>query len=126
MKEIKTDNIKISIKDIIELDSFVYEGYPLPSEVKENSGVYIITGFDNEILYIGKAKNLRNRLCSHLSPNKKIGISSWIPLNEVVKVFYLYCDYPICEIIEAAYQYFYDSKYNNCGLASDYYWRNGN
>ena len=33
----------------------------------QNSGIYQIYGEDSEIIYVGKAKNLKNRLSSYLT-----------------------------------------------------------
>ena len=44
--------------------------YPL-HEIPENPGVYIFTGKKGEILYVGKAKNLRSRVSSYFADTEK-------------------------------------------------------
>lgn len=39
------------------------------SSVSNSCGVYVMVGADNSCLYIGKAKNLKKRLASHLRPS---------------------------------------------------------
>ncbi len=43
------------------------------SEISESSGVYKFFNSQNEILYIGKAKNLKKRVKSYLKINKGEG-----------------------------------------------------
>lgn len=40
------------------------------STVSRSCGVYVMKGEDDAVLYVGKAKNLRNRLSSHLRPSR--------------------------------------------------------
>ncbi len=40
------------------------------SELPQNSGVYIMKNFDGEVIYVGKAKNLKNRVSQYFQHNK--------------------------------------------------------
>ncbi len=51
-----------------ELDIFTNK--ELIKDIPKEPGVYIIRSYENEILYIGKAKNLKNRIKTYLSPEK--------------------------------------------------------
>jgi excinuclease ABC subunit C len=42
-----------------------------PQQIPTDPGCYIFRGEDNEILYVGKAKHLRNRVKSYFSKNEK-------------------------------------------------------
>ena len=40
------------------------------SSIPKKSGVYKMLSLKNEILYVGKAKNLKKRLTSYINPSK--------------------------------------------------------
>ena len=62
-----TDKIKPKIENTIEFE------FSKLNKAPETYGCYIISNFDNEIMYIGKATSLRNRMAGHLdTPEKNI------------------------------------------------------
>ncbi len=48
----------------------IFQDKKLISEIPKEPGVYIIRSTENEILYIGKAKDLQKRIKTYLSPDK--------------------------------------------------------
>ncbi len=110
---------KIKFPLLDNFDSFEYKNYPIPAEIEDVPGIYFILGKDDDILYIGKALKLRNRLSAHLSPysKKSSGSVSWIPISEIKKVSYLIIHRDILELFESFYFYFYKSKYNHGGYS---------
>ena len=61
----KTSNLTPVVEATMEFDLSKYKKIP------SQTGCYAISNFENEILYIGKAKNLRNRFLQHLESPKK-------------------------------------------------------
>jgi len=63
-----------------------------------NAGVYQYFDKDNRLLYVGKAKNLRNRVKSYwrfipsFAPNPNLGIRITKMLQQVVRVDYIVVD----------------------------------
>ena len=44
---------------------------PAPGEIPTDPGVYRFRDADGRVIYVGKAKNLRNRLNSYLRPRRR-------------------------------------------------------
>lgn len=72
----KVQNLKLSIDKTLEFD------YSNQNFIPEEYGCYLISNFNNEIMYIGKASSLKVRFTNHLeTPEKnkltKLGRAYW-------------------------------------------------
>ena len=56
--------------------------------VPKEAGCYVITSFDNEILYIGLAQNLNSRFVQHLDNSEKT-----MPTAEGKAIWFYYLNY---------------------------------
>ncbi|KKN27616.1 hypothetical protein LCGC14_0863030 [marine sediment metagenome] len=117
-KIFKNEFIEIKAIKLEYLNFFIHNSYPINDSITNIPAVYFILGKKEEILYIGKSKKLRNRLCAHLSPFTSPP-ASWIPKKQIKKVRYLIVEEDMLDVIEAIYHGFYDSKYNNNGHCSE-------
>lgn len=45
--------------------------------IPKQTGCYVISNFDYQILYIGKAKNLQNRYVQHLNSTEKTSLTKY-------------------------------------------------
>jgi len=114
--EIKHNYLDLRIKDLSELKCFDnIPGEKLIPEIPSSSGVYILADKYNNLLYIGKAKILRSRISAHTSFNSHT--NSWVDKSRVRKIYIIECPESINELVEHAYQFFYDSEFNNNGDA---------
>jgi hypothetical protein len=57
--------------------------------IKDVAGCYVLANFDEEILYVGLAKNLRRRFVQHLDTAEKVAATA---LGRAVWFFWLECD----------------------------------
>src|SRR5690606_29437671 len=64
------DLLNPKIEKTLEFEYFNQKKIPI------NFGCYIISNFNNEIMYIGKATSLRNRFTNHLETEEKISQTS--------------------------------------------------
>ena len=58
--------------------------------IPEQSGCYIITTFDNDILYVGLASNLNNRFKQHLSNPEKTN-----PTNDGKAIWFFFKNHDV-------------------------------
>ena len=56
--------------------------------IPRNPGVYFFKNKNNEIIYIGKAKNLKNRVSSYFNKSNK-NKKSQIMISHAIKIEYL-------------------------------------
>lgn len=81
LRSIDKDLENISVKGLnSKLDKAIIDSIP------EETGVYYFVNQENEIIYIGKSKNIRNRVLSHLSNNqtkKALELK-----NKIANIFY--------------------------------------
>ncbi|MCD4679826.1 MAG: GIY-YIG nuclease family protein [Bacteroidales bacterium] len=81
LRTIDKDLENISVKGLnSKLDKAIIDSIP------EETGVYYFVNNENEIIYIGKSKNIRNRVLSHLSNNqtkKALELK-----NKIANIFY--------------------------------------
>jgi len=56
---------------------------PVFKEIPENPGIYLYIGKNGEILYVGKAKNLRNRVSSYFSDQENLAVKTRKMLQQV-------------------------------------------
>jgi len=119
INQLNSPNDLITWKKIIPFNK-------LPNNI---SGIYFLLNKDKEIIYIGKAKNIRQRIASHISPfnNQRMNIDIWrisayknkfnytsiIPLNEVkFFAFIQLTNYEKEQFKELFYIGFFKPKYN--------------
>jgi len=81
-----TNLLKPKIEKTIEFE------YSNQKKIPISFGCYIITNFNSEIMYIGKASNLRNRFTNHLETEEKIsqtplGKAYWFSFRECKDIF---------------------------------------
>lgn len=77
----KIEKLKPKTEKILEFS------YSKQKHVPNSFGCYVISNFNHEILYIGKATSLRNRFTNHLETKEKnkltpIGKSYWFSYRE--------------------------------------------
>ncbi len=65
----KIDKLTPAPQDKTQFD--LSKNYKIPQE----SGCYVMTNYDEDILYIGQAKNIRQRFKRHLDDPKKTSIT---------------------------------------------------
>lgn len=78
----KIDELTPTPKDKVQFKLASYKSVP------QVNGCYILTTFDNEILYIGLAINLNNRFKQHLENPEKIN-----PTSEGKAIWFYYTTY---------------------------------
>lgn len=85
----------MKVSDLIPLPTFK-EGFRRAQSrfISKESGCYVLATFDDEILYVGLAKNLRRRFVQHLDTAEKIAATAkgravwffWLECEELPKV----------------------------------------
>lgn len=63
----------------------IFENKKLIDDVPQEPGVYVIRSIENEILYVGKAKRLKNRIKTYLDSNK-LDLFKFSMINEAKSV----------------------------------------
>jgi hypothetical protein len=62
--------------------------------IPEKPGCYVLTTFENEVIYVGLSRNLRSRFNQHLDSEQKTGVTvvgraiffSWLQTDDINKV----------------------------------------
>ncbi|HUY00678.1 MAG TPA: excinuclease ABC subunit UvrC [Candidatus Deferrimicrobium sp.] len=81
-------------------------------ELPDISGVYIFKDSDDRVLYIGKAKSIKNRVKSHFSTTTNVNTESFI-VNNTEKIEFIVTDSEIeAFLLEAELIKLYNPKYN--------------
>lgn len=75
------NTLKPKIEKTLEFD------YSNQKKIPTNFGCYVISNFNNEIMYIGKATSLKNRFTKHLETSEKnsqtsLGKAYWFSFRE--------------------------------------------
>ncbi|MDI6591362.1 MAG: UvrB/UvrC motif-containing protein [Patescibacteria group bacterium] len=92
------------------MEKFKYLGKDKITQLPKSSGVYAFKGRDREILYIGKAANIRERVKNHF---QKLTYKDNLFIDQVSKIGYLKTDSEIeALILEANLIKKYQPKYN--------------
>ena len=66
-------------------------------ELPAAPGCYVLASYEEDILYIGKSKDIRRRIGEHLDDSSKTGMT---PLGRASWVFYLRADAHNIDILE--------------------------
>lgn len=80
------NSLKPKIETTVEFE------YSKQKIIPQSFGCYIISNFNNEIMYIGKATSLKNRFTNHLETEEKIsktylGKAYWFSFRECKDAF---------------------------------------
>lgn len=59
------------------------------SELPQNSGVYIMKNADGEVIYVGKAKNLKNRVSQYFQHNKNHTLKVTSMVKNIADFYYI-------------------------------------
>jgi hypothetical protein len=111
---IDEDYMSLKVKELKDMDYYGNTpGERLNQNIPNGSGVYILTDENMNVLYIGKAQKLRNRITAHTS----FGCTqnSWVDKKRIKRIYVIVCPERINDIVEMTYQYFIDSEFNNHG-----------
>jgi excinuclease UvrABC nuclease subunit len=96
--------ITITLPDIQELEKILEDDLP------SKSGVYFIFNNNIDLCYVGKAKNIRGRICVHQNINMQF---YQVPKNEICMFSYILVGEEYSRrMVEAIYIEKYKPKYN--------------
>ena len=80
---------KIQTMTVVEMVNSEFADFIKLPDIPEDPGIYFFKNTSNEILYVGKAKNLRNRLRSYTDPNGPVKVREIV--HNSSEVSYIVC-----------------------------------
>jgi excinuclease UvrABC nuclease subunit len=83
------------------------------SDVKNLPGVYLLVDLDEQPLYVGKSKALRNRLEQHfVAQNSSATADGLLDVYDVLRVYIWYWNYTALDVAESAMQLQFQPRWN--------------